>query len=78
MEKKIKITSLKQFETLISELVNKPSLAKGFHRGSTPSNFKQDWADITLKLNSVGPPIRDSDGWQMVRLIKKYKIYVYK
>lgn len=74
MEKKIKITTLKQFETLIAELENKPSLAKGFHRSSTPKNFKKEWEEITTKLNSMGPPIRDSEGWQKVWIENFLKI----
>lgn len=68
MEKKLKITTSKQFETLIAELEKKPNLAKGFYRGATPSNFKQDWEEITIKLNSIGPPVRDFNGWQKASL----------
>ncbi|XP_037825558.1 uncharacterized protein LOC119613600 [Lucilia sericata] len=64
--KKIKITNGKQFETLMSELEKNPCLAKGFSRGTNPTNFKNDWEQIAVKLNSIGPPIRDSDGWQKV------------
>lgn len=62
-----KITNGTQFDCLIKELGKNPSLAKGFSRGSLPSNFKKNWEDITTKLNAFGPPARDSDGWQKVR-----------
>lgn len=68
MEKKIKITTNKQFELLRQQLESNPSLAKGFHRGPSGNNFKEEWEEIKMKLNSIGPPIRDSYGWQKVRI----------
>ena len=69
MEKieKIKITNSIQFEKLVEELQKNPSLAKGFRRGTSPSNFKQEWNDLTKVLNALGPPRRLGDGWQKVR-----------
>ncbi|XP_017470687.1 PREDICTED: uncharacterized protein LOC108362279 isoform X3 [Rhagoletis zephyria] len=62
----MKITSAEQFETLIAELEKSPCLAKGFQKGTAPANFKQQWETISSKLNALGPPLRDSDGWQKV------------
>lgn len=62
----MKISNAKQFESLVEQLEKNPSLAKGFRRGAVPSNFRQQWEDIANKLNSFGPPRRDSDGWQKV------------
>lgn len=68
MEKRNKITTAKQFETLIAELEKKPSLARGIHRGTTHVNtFRQDWEEITRKLNAQGPPMRACDGWLRVK-----------
>lgn len=69
MTSRMKISSAKQFETLVAELEKNPSLAKGFRRGTVPSNFKGQWEEIANKLNSFGPPLRDSDGWQKVNTV---------
>ncbi|XP_017470686.1 PREDICTED: uncharacterized protein LOC108362279 isoform X2 [Rhagoletis zephyria] len=69
----MKITSAEQFETLIAELEKSPCLAKGFQKGTAPANFKQQWETISSKLNALGPPLRDSDGWQKVIIITPLK-----
>ncbi|XP_017470685.1 PREDICTED: uncharacterized protein LOC108362279 isoform X1 [Rhagoletis zephyria] len=70
----MKITSAEQFETLIAELEKSPCLAKGFQKGTAPANFKQQWETISSKLNALGPPLRDSDGWQKVWRDYKFKV----
>ncbi|XP_017483658.1 PREDICTED: uncharacterized protein LOC108372472 isoform X2 [Rhagoletis zephyria] len=70
----MKITSAEQFETLIAELEKSPCLAKGFQKGTAPANFKQQWEAISSKLNALGPPLRDSDGWQKVWRDYKFKV----
>ncbi|XP_017466345.1 PREDICTED: uncharacterized protein LOC108359153 [Rhagoletis zephyria] len=69
----MKITSAEQFETLIAELEKSPCLAKGLQKGTAPANFKQQWEAISSKLNALGPPLRDSDGWQKVIIITPLK-----
>lgn len=75
---KMKISNVQQFETLVAELEKNPTLAKGFRRGTTPANFKLQWDDLSIKLNALGPPLRDGDGWQKVN--KNYEIidYIFK
>lgn len=64
---KLKVTNAKQFETLVKELEKNPSLAKGYRRGTIPSNFKEQWEEITVQVNARGPPRRYGDGWQKVK-----------
>lgn len=63
---KIKITNSTQFEKLVEELGRNPALARGFRRGAVPNDFKEQWEKIATALNSLGPPIRNYDGWQKV------------
>lgn len=63
---KLKITNGQQFKLLVAEIKKNPSLAKGCQRGVNPTNFNQQWEDVTNLLNAHGPPLRDSDGWQRV------------
>ena len=63
---KIKITNKCQFQKLVHELEKNPSLARGYHRGTAPANFKDQWEHIATAVNSLGPPVRTSDGWQKV------------
>lgn len=62
----MKITNNEQFQKLVEELEKNPSLAKGFKKGTVPTNFKQQWENIASILNASGPPSRDGDGWQKV------------
>lgn len=74
---KIKITNPAQFQKLVEELEKSPSLARGFRRGTVPNDFKEQWERITTGLNSLGPPVRTSDGWQKVRFVNAYKTLSY-
>lgn len=62
----MKITNNEQFQKLVEELEKNPSLAKGFKKGTVPTNFNQLWENIASILNAFGPPRRDGDGWQKV------------
>ncbi|XP_067629238.1 uncharacterized protein [Eurosta solidaginis] len=71
---KMKITSAQHFEVLIAELEKNPCLTKGFQIGMALANFKQQWEAISIKLYSLGPPLRDSGGWQKVWRDLKFKV----
>lgn len=43
-----------------------PNLAKGFHKNTEKSTTNQQWGVIKTKLNSIGPPTREIDGWMKV------------
>lgn len=42
------------------------TLAKGYHRNVDKLVIKEKWNEIKTKLNSVGPPARETDGWMKV------------
>lgn len=56
MEKEKKITNSIQFNKLVEEMEKNPPLAKGFQKGSLPSDFKEQWEGIATILNALGPP----------------------
>lgn len=44
-----------------------PEIAKGFFSfGSSKKEFNTKWNEFAVKLNSLGPPIREGVGWQKV------------
>lgn len=73
----MKITSLKQFEILVAEMEKEPAYAKGFRKGIKPLNFESFWRKISEKLNPLGPPVRDGDGWHKVSKNKKTAMINY-
>lgn len=51
----MKITTIQQFETLVSEMEKAPAYAKGFRKGIKPLNFNSFWRETAEKLNPLGP-----------------------
>ena len=47
--------------------------AKGFDRRTVANNFKEQWNELSIVLNALGPPRRLGDGWQKVTNINEYK-----
>lgn len=47
-------------------MTKNPNLAKGYHKNEEKVVIKEQWNTIKDKLNSIGPPSRDSEGWMKV------------
>ena len=65
----MKKTTSQQFELLCSLMKEHPELAtnKQFFGGSK-NRCDLAWADITAKLNAIGPPARDAVEWRKVKI----------
>ncbi|XP_055902899.1 uncharacterized protein LOC129939055 [Eupeodes corollae] len=63
----LKITKPAQFERLIDVLQQKPELARGKGQfGSTKRTQDEEWENIAVQLNIIGPPSRTAKEWQRV------------
>ncbi|XP_036342227.1 uncharacterized protein LOC118751505 [Rhagoletis pomonella] len=71
---KMKITTVQQFEVLVSEMEKNPAYAKGFRKGIKPLNFNSFWNVVAEKVNPFGPPVRDREGWHKVWKDLKFKV----
>ncbi|XP_055381861.1 uncharacterized protein LOC129612339 [Condylostylus longicornis] len=74
----VKVTTRKQFEELGNFMTENAFIAKGlkFAENSCISKceFDAKWNQLTEKLNSLGPPIRNTAGWQKVWCDYKLKL----
>ncbi|XP_017469661.1 PREDICTED: uncharacterized protein LOC108361537 [Rhagoletis zephyria] len=70
----MKITTVQQFEVLVSEMEKNPAYAKGFRKGIKPLNFNSFWNVVAEKVNPFGPPVRDGEGWHKVWKDLKFKV----
>ncbi|XP_036340834.1 uncharacterized protein LOC118750215 [Rhagoletis pomonella] len=70
----MKITTVQQFEALVSEMEKNPAYAKGFRKGINPLNFDSFWNVVAEKVNPFGPLVRDGDGWHKVWRDLKFKV----
>lgn len=62
----MKKTTPKQFETLVNFMMQNESLAKGYHKNTERAQIKEKWNDLKRKLNTIGPPSREAEGWMKV------------
>ncbi|EAT32732.1 AAEL015047-PA [Aedes aegypti] len=68
--KRVRITNRKQFELLVASMEQNPSIAKGLkyceaiHMGK--DIFLDTWKNLSMRLNSLGPPTRSVPEWQKV------------
>ncbi|XP_018804177.1 PREDICTED: uncharacterized protein LOC108978380 [Bactrocera latifrons] len=75
MEKTIKRTTQRQFETMVQLMERNPDLARGLAPfGSTKKNRMELWEGIASELNNIGPPIRSGSEWNKVWLDYKLKL----
>ncbi|XP_036348036.1 myb-related transcription factor, partner of profilin-like, partial [Rhagoletis pomonella] len=51
-----------------------PQLARGFHKGVAKLDARKEWDTIAEKCNSLGPPVRDGEGWLKVWGDFKFKV----
>lgn len=75
---RVRVTNRKQFEMLVAQMEAHPAVAKGLKfcaaTGSSEATYEGVWKNITLELNSVGPPTRTAKEWQKVWSDYKLKI----
>ncbi|XP_059219669.1 uncharacterized protein LOC131995955 [Stomoxys calcitrans] len=64
--KTIKKTTPKQFEALVDFMCQNPNIAKGYHKNTDKLSIKEQWNNLQRKLNSLGPPTREAEGWMKV------------
>ncbi|XP_055910685.1 uncharacterized protein LOC129945048 [Eupeodes corollae] len=70
-----KHTSTKQFATLVEFLKENSGIAKGIlNAPKYKAKTRELWDEITVVLNSLGPPVKTSDGWKKVWKDFKYHI----
>ncbi|XP_017474316.1 PREDICTED: uncharacterized protein LOC108364943 [Rhagoletis zephyria] len=71
----VKITTRQQFEILVQQMEQNPSIARGVRAfGETKANTEHVWKEISSKLNSYGPPTRTSEKCQRVWIHFKAKL----
>ena len=64
-----KITTPEQFEKLVCFMEKHSDLVTGaFSKMGAKKNSSELWEDLKICLNSIGPPVRDEEGWKKVRL----------
>ncbi|XP_073819965.1 uncharacterized protein isoform X2 [Musca autumnalis] len=64
LNKRTKVTTKKQFDTMVQILQNNPNLARGYSNGIKKISVKEEWNKISTKLNILGPPVRT--GWRVI------------
>ncbi|XP_055915205.1 uncharacterized protein LOC129948289 [Eupeodes corollae] len=70
-----KHTSTKQFATLVEFLKENSGIKKGIlNAPEYKAKNKELWDEITVVLNSLGPPVKTLDGWKKVWKDFKYNI----
>lgn len=78
--KRVKITNRKQFDHLVQWMEKNPKVAKGqkFCKaiGVNSDTYEQKWANLSVALNSRGPPTRSVKEWQ--RVWNDYKLKIKK
>ncbi|XP_021697308.1 uncharacterized protein LOC110675807 [Aedes aegypti] len=78
MNFRVRVTNRKQFEFLVNRMEANPKLAKGLKfceaTGISSNTFTSIWHDLTVGLNSLGPPTRTVKDWQKVWTDYKLKI----
>ncbi|XP_073819964.1 uncharacterized protein isoform X1 [Musca autumnalis] len=74
LNKRTKVTTKKQFDTMVQILQNNPNLARGYSNGIKKISVKEEWNKISTKLNILGPPVRTGKGWMKVWADYKFKL----
>ncbi|XP_073847600.1 uncharacterized protein isoform X1 [Musca autumnalis] len=74
LNKRTKVTTKKQFDTMVQILQNNPNLARGYSNGIKKISVKEEWNKISTKLNILGPPVRTGEGWMKVWADYKFKL----
>ncbi|XP_062534185.1 uncharacterized protein LOC134203323, partial [Armigeres subalbatus] len=68
--KRVRVTNRKQFNLLVTQMEAQPAVARGLKfceaSGINRNSYDDMWRDLTVRLNSLGPPTRTEKDRQKV------------
>lgn len=62
-------TTRQQYELYLAELEHNTLFRNNTFTGENPTALKDTWAQLIVKLNSTGGPIKDVSGWKRVSFL---------
>lgn len=64
---RVKVSTKAQLEKLVEYMLCNKEFAKGMICKASETG-KEKWKTLTNSLNSLGPPVRDEEGWSKVSI----------